>query len=252
MSDKWFYMKGKNTFGPINAHDLKKLAAIGELRPSDQLWNEGMDSWVPASKVKGLFPSVQKITPPTPPLQPAPSLVRTCNLTCPHCSRLIGSFFAYPGQTVNCPHCGVQITPPEAMQLSAVLEPVLPRTTKNTNNPHNIKLPPVPSNMPSHRSTPKWVMLTATKLWIPLCIAAYFAGSYIRKETILNNAGVMDNGYLLYHYDVMSPRQLDALGVLAGVCCVLGVTLVYGITIFVSLVFWFAGDESHRGNGPKT
>lgn len=54
---QWYYRKGTARFGPVSTADLKTLAAKGKIEPNDLLRGVGMDQWVVASKVKGLFPS---------------------------------------------------------------------------------------------------------------------------------------------------------------------------------------------------
>jgi len=52
---EWFYSQEKKRFGPVSPTELKALADAGKLQPDDLVWREGMDSWVPARRVKGLF-----------------------------------------------------------------------------------------------------------------------------------------------------------------------------------------------------
>ena len=51
--------------------ELKALAESGRLKPTDNVWKEGLAEWIPASKVKGLFPPSPPPLPPSPP-PPAP------------------------------------------------------------------------------------------------------------------------------------------------------------------------------------
>lgn len=55
MSAQWYYMLGDKKLGPVTAGQLKQLAQTGQLQPTDKVWKEGMKSWVPAEKVKGLI-----------------------------------------------------------------------------------------------------------------------------------------------------------------------------------------------------
>ena len=57
MSSEWFYRKGTARFGPVSGTEIKKLAAAGELKETDHVRGVGMTEWVPASRIKGLFPS---------------------------------------------------------------------------------------------------------------------------------------------------------------------------------------------------
>jgi len=57
MSDKiWHYTVGDDQFGPVSSDELKRLAEAGKVRPTDQVWKEGMDDWMAASKMQGMFP----------------------------------------------------------------------------------------------------------------------------------------------------------------------------------------------------
>lgn len=63
MNAQWYYMLGDKKLGPVTAGQLKQLAQTGQLQPTDHVWKEGMASWLPAEKVKGLFPPASE--PPT-------------------------------------------------------------------------------------------------------------------------------------------------------------------------------------------
>ena len=55
MADQWYYSQQGQQFGPMSTLQIKKLATAGELQPSDLLWKEGLESWIPANRLKGLF-----------------------------------------------------------------------------------------------------------------------------------------------------------------------------------------------------
>jgi GYF domain 2 len=55
MTNEWYYTKQKKQFGPVSEGDLKKLVAKGELAPTDKVWKKGMEKWVAAETIKGLF-----------------------------------------------------------------------------------------------------------------------------------------------------------------------------------------------------
>ena len=62
----WLYRKDGQQLGPVAAGELKRLAASGGLRPTEEVRKESMSSWVPASSVKGLFPPcAEKQAPPS-------------------------------------------------------------------------------------------------------------------------------------------------------------------------------------------
>jgi len=56
MSDSvWYYAQGEQEKGPITTVQIKALAGAGKLHQDDFVWKEGMENWVPASQVSGLF-----------------------------------------------------------------------------------------------------------------------------------------------------------------------------------------------------
>jgi hypothetical protein len=92
----WYYAKEDKQHGPVGPAELKQLADRGQLGPDDLVWREGMDDWVPARVVRGLFDGeapaekpaqalagkAQEASPPTaaqaagqPVFQPAPEAV---------------------------------------------------------------------------------------------------------------------------------------------------------------------------------
>lgn len=52
---EWYYAHGDRQAGPVPPAELKQLADGGELLPDDLVWREGMEQWVAARNVKGLF-----------------------------------------------------------------------------------------------------------------------------------------------------------------------------------------------------
>jgi antitoxin component YwqK of YwqJK toxin-antitoxin module len=56
MPDQWYVARNKKKHGPFTTAKLKELAAQGRLLPTDMILKEGMQQWVPARSVKGLFP----------------------------------------------------------------------------------------------------------------------------------------------------------------------------------------------------
>lgn len=58
MANEWHYtLNGQPAAVPVSAPQLKQLAASGQLKPTDLVWQDGMLEWAPASSVKGLFPT---------------------------------------------------------------------------------------------------------------------------------------------------------------------------------------------------
>jgi hypothetical protein len=67
MANEWHYsVKGERS-GPVAAAELKRLADSGQLAPTDLVWKEGLQNWVAASSVKGLFANRPAVPPPLPP-----------------------------------------------------------------------------------------------------------------------------------------------------------------------------------------
>src|SRR5215472_12089124 len=62
MANEWHYtLNGQQAAAPVAAAQLKQLAASGQLKPTDLVWQDGMLDWVPARDIKGLFPSGKSI-----------------------------------------------------------------------------------------------------------------------------------------------------------------------------------------------
>lgn len=52
---EWYYLKGREQFGPVRSRDLRQIADNGQVLPTDLVWREGLPRWVNASQLKGLF-----------------------------------------------------------------------------------------------------------------------------------------------------------------------------------------------------
>jgi hypothetical protein len=52
---EWYYAEEDQQVGPVTSSDIKRLAQSGRLKPDDLVWREGMDMWMPARSVQGLF-----------------------------------------------------------------------------------------------------------------------------------------------------------------------------------------------------
>ena len=59
----WYYLKGGRREGPIDDPVIRRMAALGELEPTDLVWCPGMKAWTQAATVPGL------LQPPPVPLQ---------------------------------------------------------------------------------------------------------------------------------------------------------------------------------------
>lgn len=67
-SQQWHYATNDQRHGPIGSDELRRLALEGRLGKEDLVWSKGMQDWVPASTVDGLFskgPSTPAATQPT-------------------------------------------------------------------------------------------------------------------------------------------------------------------------------------------
>jgi len=64
MAAKWYYQKDGNEVGPVSGEDLQRLVAARQLTSDDLIRRDGMENWVPASKVAGLLRPVK----PKPPI----------------------------------------------------------------------------------------------------------------------------------------------------------------------------------------
>ncbi len=52
---QWYYAKGDEQVGPVSSSEMKRLAIDGALKRDDLVWHDGMEEWVHAVKVQGLF-----------------------------------------------------------------------------------------------------------------------------------------------------------------------------------------------------
>ncbi|HMF19936.1 MAG TPA: GYF domain-containing protein [Gemmataceae bacterium] len=57
MADLWYYTRDGKAMDPVSEAELKKLAASGDLQPTDLVWKEGMAKWVRAGSAKELYGS---------------------------------------------------------------------------------------------------------------------------------------------------------------------------------------------------
>lgn len=67
--EQWYVGQSGDRKGPFTSEDLRKMAESGELKPSDLIWKQGLEQWVPASSAKNLFPA--QIGPPPLPSEEA-------------------------------------------------------------------------------------------------------------------------------------------------------------------------------------
>jgi hypothetical protein len=57
MSADWFCKIGEKKFGPLSGQQLKTIVAKGQLRPEHFVRRGSEGPWVPAGRIKGLFPA---------------------------------------------------------------------------------------------------------------------------------------------------------------------------------------------------
>lgn len=87
MAEQWYYTRNKQQQGPVSPEQLRQLAGAGQIGPSDMVWKDGMEKWMPANQIAGLFPGrhtpvtgkqpppVEQAGPPQPSVSIAPSPV---------------------------------------------------------------------------------------------------------------------------------------------------------------------------------
>jgi hypothetical protein len=57
MSPQWYFtVDGKRKIGPVSSEQLRELAASGAVQPENMVLKLGAGRWVPAFKIRGLFP----------------------------------------------------------------------------------------------------------------------------------------------------------------------------------------------------
>lgn len=71
MEAKWHYNHDGVNHGPITGQQLKAFANDGTVTRDTLIWKEGMAEWLPAKRIKDLFPATTAPPPPAP-NQPPP------------------------------------------------------------------------------------------------------------------------------------------------------------------------------------
>lgn len=109
MTDQWYYGRDGHHAGPVSSQKLKELAEAGDLRPTDIVWKEGLSEWVPAAKVKGLFPKEERISTKT--IIPTfGASTKTVVVACTNCkARYKVDEAVVIGNRVTCRACGNRI-----------------------------------------------------------------------------------------------------------------------------------------------
>jgi hypothetical protein len=83
MVNQWYYARAGKLAGPASPEELSNLADSGQLSPTDLVWKEGMQTWVPADGIKGLFTATlaTPVPPVLPPARPVTDPARTPAIT---------------------------------------------------------------------------------------------------------------------------------------------------------------------------
>ena len=73
-SKSWFYSINESQVGPLTFEQLEEAANSGAFnRQTTRVWHEGLENWVLASSIEGLFLSPPPLS--SPPLSPPPSML---------------------------------------------------------------------------------------------------------------------------------------------------------------------------------
>ncbi len=73
MASEWFYtVNGQQSPNSASDAQIKQMATSGQLLPTDMVWKDGMDNWVPAHTIKGLFPASRPASGESPVVEPVP------------------------------------------------------------------------------------------------------------------------------------------------------------------------------------
>ena len=56
---QWYVSRDGGKNGPYEEDVLKQMAQAGQVAPTDMVWTEGLEDWVVATKLKGVFMSTR-------------------------------------------------------------------------------------------------------------------------------------------------------------------------------------------------
>ncbi len=72
--ERWYFVRNGERCGPVSPAELTRLAAAGELDPTDLVWRAGLEEWYQAGCIEDLFlPSESAEEPP--PVLPSPGVL---------------------------------------------------------------------------------------------------------------------------------------------------------------------------------
>lgn len=143
----WYYYKRGGREGPIDDSAMRRMAALGELEPTDFVWAPGMKEWTQAATVAGL------LQPPPIPLQTkeedgqrvlsSSPVVAAASNASPEPSHFGSTIASKPGQTVPFKRLPVRETEP----VQSVLEqaPKRPMDQSRLSSESETRLAPTPS-----------------------------------------------------------------------------------------------------------
>src|SRR5882757_7418806 len=63
----WYYARNDQRFGPVEEAELRRLAAAGQISPTDLVWRQDFPDWRRAGEVEALFPPAARMAMPPPP-----------------------------------------------------------------------------------------------------------------------------------------------------------------------------------------
>ena len=105
MADQWYFDLGEDEQGPISSGELRQLVADQTINSETLVWKEGMEDWVPASRIKGLFSEKSSsASSPRRKAAPAPSSQGGEKAYCRACGNEVGV------EAVACLSCGLEPT----------------------------------------------------------------------------------------------------------------------------------------------
>lgn len=80
----WYYARNDQRFGPVEDAELRRLAAAGQISPTDLVWRQEFPDWRKAGEVEGLFPPAPFGAPPMAMPPPPPAAAYTPQIVAPY------------------------------------------------------------------------------------------------------------------------------------------------------------------------